>query len=90
MPDVDNSPGEPNDIPAQIARLREQVDALMKDRVTPATGDGTVCSEIAVCCSVVKVVQQQAEELSGRIRERPLMALLIAASVGFVLGRAIR
>jgi len=90
MSNADSPTDEPNDIQAQIAGLREQIEELVKGRVAPPSGDGAVCSEIAVCCSAVKAVQRHAEELSGRIRERPLMALLIAASVGFVLGRAIR
>jgi ElaB/YqjD/DUF883 family membrane-anchored ribosome-binding protein len=28
--------------------------------------------------------------VSGKVREQPLLAILIAAGVGFVLGRAIR
>ena len=35
-------------------------------------------------------VRGQAEAVSGRVREQPLIALLIAAGVGYILGRFIR
>jgi ElaB/YqjD/DUF883 family membrane-anchored ribosome-binding protein len=89
MSNAESHPGEPNDIQAQIAWLREQIDELMKERAAPSSGDKALCSEITVCCNAVKAVQQHAKELSGRVSERPLTALLIAASVGFVLGRAV-
>jgi ElaB/YqjD/DUF883 family membrane-anchored ribosome-binding protein len=36
------------------------------------------------------VVKDQAEAVSGRVREQPLLAILIAAGIGFVLGRVMR
>ena len=83
MSDAPGPADELNDIYEQIARLREQLDALMKGHVAAPAGDG------AVCCAV-KAVQHHAEELVGHIREEPILALLIATGVGFVLGRALR
>jgi ElaB/YqjD/DUF883 family membrane-anchored ribosome-binding protein len=77
------------DTTAQIARLREQVETLMKDRVTPALADAAGRAESAVY-SAADTVREQAESVSGKVREQPLLAVLIAAGVGFILGRAIR
>jgi len=35
-------------------------------------------------------VHEQAEAVSGKVREQPLLAVLIAAAIGYVLGRATR
>ena len=66
------------DATAQIARLREQVETLMKDRVTPAVADAAGRAESAVY-SAADVVRDQAEMVSGKVREQPLLAVLIAA-----------
>ncbi len=77
------------DTNVQIARLREQVEALMKDRVTPVLADAAGRAESAVY-GAAGVVRDQADAVSGKVREQPLLAILIAAAVGFVLGRTIR
>jgi ElaB/YqjD/DUF883 family membrane-anchored ribosome-binding protein len=77
------------DTTTQIARLREQVEALMKDRVTPALADAAGRAESAVY-GAADVVREQADNVSGRVREQPLTAILIAVGIGFVLGRALR
>jgi ElaB/YqjD/DUF883 family membrane-anchored ribosome-binding protein len=77
------------DATTQIARLREQVEALMKDRVTPAVADAAGRAESAVY-TAAGAVRDQADAVSGRVREQPLLAVLIAAAVGYVLGRATR
>lgn len=77
------------DAQAQIARLREQVEALMKDRVTPAMADFAGRAESAVQ-SAGGMVRDQAQVVSGQVRDRPLIAILIAAAVGWAIGRAMR
>lgn len=77
------------DATAQIARLREQVEALMKDRVTPALADAAGRAERALH-DAADTMRGQAESVSGKVREQPLIAVLIAAGVGFLLGRAMR
>jgi ElaB/YqjD/DUF883 family membrane-anchored ribosome-binding protein len=77
------------DTHVQIARLREQVETLMKDRVTPALADAAGRAESAVY-GAAGVVRNQADAVSGKVREQPLLAVLIAAAVGFALGRTIR
>jgi ElaB/YqjD/DUF883 family membrane-anchored ribosome-binding protein len=77
------------DTHVQIARLREQVESLMKDRITPAVTEAAGRAESAVY-GAADAVREQAEAVSGRVREQPLLAVLIAATVGYVLGRATR
>jgi ElaB/YqjD/DUF883 family membrane-anchored ribosome-binding protein len=77
------------DTTTQIARLREQVETLMKDRVTPALADAAGRAESAVY-GAADAVREQAENVSGKVREQPLLAILIAAAVGYVVGRTIR
>jgi ElaB/YqjD/DUF883 family membrane-anchored ribosome-binding protein len=81
--------GKIEDAQAQIVRLREQVEALMKDRVTPAVAEFAGRAESAVH-SASGVVRDQAQVVSGRVKEQPLTAILIAAAVGWVVGRAMR
>ena len=35
-------------------------------------------------------VREQMENVSGRVRDQPMLAILIAAAVGYVLGRTTR
>jgi ElaB/YqjD/DUF883 family membrane-anchored ribosome-binding protein len=77
------------DTTTQIARLRAQVEALMKDRVTPAVADAAGRAEAAMY-GAADAVREQAETVSGKVREQPLLAILIAAGVGYALGRVLR
>jgi ElaB/YqjD/DUF883 family membrane-anchored ribosome-binding protein len=81
--------GKMEDATTQIARLREQVEALMKDRITPAVADAAGRAESAMY-GAAGAVRGQAEAVSGRVREAPLTAVLVAAAIGFVVGRAMR
>ena len=81
--------GKSEDAHAQIARLREQVEALMKDRITPAVADAAGRAVSAVY-GAADSVREQMENVSGRVREQPLLAILIAAGVVYILGRATR
>ncbi len=67
------------DAAARLASLRAQIDQAMHERVTPALSSATATAESAV--------RDAAEALSSRVRARPLIALAVAASVGFVVGR---
>jgi ElaB/YqjD/DUF883 family membrane-anchored ribosome-binding protein len=77
------------DTAAQITRLREQVEALMRDRVTPAVAEAAGRAE-AVIHGAADTLRGEVESLTGKVREQPLLAILIAASVGFALGRMMR
>jgi ElaB/YqjD/DUF883 family membrane-anchored ribosome-binding protein len=77
------------DATVQIAHLRAQVEALMKDRVTPALTDMAGRAENALN-TAAGAVRGQAQNLSGHVREQPLIAILVAAGIGYLLGRTTR
>lgn len=79
--------GGQDEIQAQIARFQEQVDVLMKDRRPSDAVDDASRTETAVC-GAIKAARQQIKELLDHIRSQPLLAVLIAAAVDFVLRRA--
>jgi ElaB/YqjD/DUF883 family membrane-anchored ribosome-binding protein len=89
MDQTDQAKNKLDDATAQIARLREQVEALMKERVTPAVADIAGRAEQAVY-GATSAARDQAEAISNRVRDQPLLALLIAAGVGYIIGRATR
>jgi ElaB/YqjD/DUF883 family membrane-anchored ribosome-binding protein len=70
------------DTERQINQLREQVETLMRERVTPAVTDIAGRAETAV-----RRGREQAEVVSGQVQERPLLAILIAAGIGYLFGR---
>ena len=85
----DGSAGHTGDETVQIARLREQVETLMRDRVYPAVAAAADRAQSAMH-GAVDSMRGQVEVLSGKVREQPLLAVLIAVAVGYVLGRATR
>ena len=81
--------GKLDDAQAQIARLRDQVESLMKERVTPAVADFAGRAESAVQ-SAGGVVRDQAQVVSSRVKDQPMIAIVIAAAVGWIVGRVMR
>ena len=77
------------DTTAQIAWLRRQVEALMRDRVTPAVAEAAGRAESAFH-GTADTLRSEVEGLTSKIREQPLLAILIAATIGFALGRVLR
>ena len=78
-----------NDAREQIAKLREQVEMLMRDRVTPALSDAAGRAETAAR-QAGEMAREQAEVLTGRVREQPIISLLVAAAAGYLIGRMSR
>ncbi|MBV9812758.1 MAG: DUF883 family protein [Acetobacteraceae bacterium] len=70
----------------QIRQLRDQVDTLMRERVSPMVSDVAGRAQDAAR-QAQDIAQDQMEALSGRVRETPLTAILVAAAVGFLIGR---
>jgi ElaB/YqjD/DUF883 family membrane-anchored ribosome-binding protein len=89
MAQMDDVNGRVGDATAQIARLRAQVEELMKDRITPAVADFAGRAEAAVS-GARHVVRDQAETVSNRVREQPLIAVVLAAGIGWMVGRLMR
>ncbi len=86
---ADTMSDKANDAKEQIAKLREQVEVLMRDRVSPAIADAADRAG-STARAAADMAQDQAEALSGQVREQPLIALLVAAGVGYLIGRIIR
>ena len=84
------------DAKEQIAQLRDQVQALMSERVTPALANAADTAQKYMGQAKEYVGQaqdiysDQSEALSERVRESPIVAILIAAGVGYLLGRIAR
>ena len=85
----DNVNDAAQDAKAQIAQLREQVQTLMAERVTPAVS--SAAGQVEDYAKQARdYASDQAEVLSEHVRESPLTAILIAAGVGYLLGRIAR
>jgi ElaB/YqjD/DUF883 family membrane-anchored ribosome-binding protein len=85
---------EPNttygtDAQAEIAALREKVDALMQNRVAPAVSAMADQAQ-AAAQAATDTVRHQMNRLSDTVREQPLTALGVAALAGFVLAALVR
>ena len=70
----------------EIRSLREQVNQLMEERVNPAFSDvskraGDVADRARA------YTEDGAEMVSERVRDQPLIAIGVAAAVGFLFGR---
>lgn len=73
----------------QIKQLRDQVDSLMRERVTPIIADAAGRAQDAAR-QAQDMAQDQVEAISGRVREMPITSILIAAAAGYLLGRIAR
>lgn len=82
----DNIPDSAQEAKEQIAQLREQVQQLMSERVTPVLADAAGRAEDAAR-RAREFTTDQAEALSERVRDQPLIAILVAAGVGYLIGR---
>ena len=77
------------DAKEQIAQLRDQVQTLMSERVTPALANAADTAQQYVD-SARSMYNDNSEALSERVRESPIVAILIATGVGYLLGRIAR
>jgi ElaB/YqjD/DUF883 family membrane-anchored ribosome-binding protein len=73
----------------QIRQLRDQVDTLMRERVTPMIADAAGRAQDAAQ-KAQDIAGDQIEALSTRVRKTPISAILVAAAAGFILGRIAR
>ncbi len=88
-----DSRGKLDDAQAQIAQLRAQVESLLKDRVSPAMSNlmdqtGSAAKNVANTAS--DQMREGTEVLRGRVKTQPLVSILVAAAVGWVIGRVMR
>ncbi len=89
MAPSDNLNQSAQDAKEQIAQLRAQVQSLMNERVTPALSQAADTAQ-QYAQQAKDIYEDQTEMLSERVRESPMVAILIAAGVGYLLGRIFR
>ncbi len=70
----------------EIRALRDQVNQLMEDRITPALSDARGRAQDAAQRARA-YTEDQADMVSDRVRDQPLIAIGVAAAVGFLFGR---
>ena len=75
-----------DDAREELARLRAQVERLMSERVTPALA-GAVDTAEDYARRARDTIEDQADAVSSTVRERPLLAVAIAAVGGYLIGR---
>ncbi len=81
--------GVAEDTRDQLLSLRDQVEQLLSERVTPAIADAAGRAETAVH-SARDYTSSKADNVSKRVRGQPLIAIAISAAVGYFLGRIAR
>jgi len=74
---------------AELAALREKVEALMRDRVTPALAGAAGRAEDAAH-DAIEAVRRQTGTLSATVREQPIAAVGAAALAGIAIGLLLR
>jgi|GEM_PF-1640351 len=75
-----------DDAREELAKLRAQVERLMQERVTPALA-GAADTVQDYASRARHTIEDQADAISETVRERPLMAVAVAAVAGYLLGR---
>ena len=74
------------DAQGELTRLRDQVERLMRERVSPALSDAAdTAGDYAQRAKDVAV--RQGEYAAGVVKENPLMTVGLVAAVAFLLGR---
>ncbi len=75
-----------DDAKDELARLRSQVEKLMSERVTPALGEAADTVQ-DYAHRARESIEDQADSIAEQVRDRPLIAVGIAAAAGYLLGR---
>ncbi len=89
MAAYDNIRDMRDDTRAQLRELRAQVDQLMEERVTPVLSDAADRASKAAR-RAREYAEDQSDVVAERVRDQPLIAIGVAAAVGYVLGRLTR
>jgi ElaB/YqjD/DUF883 family membrane-anchored ribosome-binding protein len=70
----------------ELAKLREKVESLLRDKVTPAIANAAEAAE-GYARDAKTAVTGQAERAAETVKAHPLVAVSIIAALGFVIGR---
>jgi ElaB/YqjD/DUF883 family membrane-anchored ribosome-binding protein len=74
---------------SELRELRQQVETLMRDRVPPMISDAAE-RVTSAAKQAGGFVQEEAEAVATRVRNRPLTWIVGAAIGGYLLGRITR
>lgn len=83
---IDDPKGQAEDIAAQVSSLRDQVEQLLNDRITPAVGEAADRAESALH-TARDFTSENLATVTEQVQGQPLIALALAAAVGYLLGR---
>ncbi|WP_207537420.1 YtxH domain-containing protein [Sabulicella rubraurantiaca] len=78
-----------DDARAELAALREKVETLMSERVTPALTQAADQAEATMNAARTHL-RDGSERIGERVREQPLLALALAALAGFIVAALVR
>ena len=78
--------GKVADVQSQMDDLRDQVQALTTNQLTPGATDWAGRTG-ATARRARSTIVDQTEGFSGQVNERPIAAILIAITVGWAVGR---
>jgi len=78
-----------DDTARQLRDLRDQVNSLMEERVSPLLSDAAGRATDAAK-KARAFTSDQADYVTDRVRDQPLIAIGVAAAVGYALGRLTR
>lgn len=78
-----------DDTREQLLGLRDQVERLLNERVSPAIADAAGRAETAVH-TARDFTSTQADTVSKKVKGQPLIAIGVAAAIGYLLGRIAR
>ena len=78
-----------DDTRQQLLALRAQIEHLLNDRVTPALADAAEKAGNAVY-TARDVTSSTADNVSTKVRGRPLIAIAISGAIGYLAGRIAR
>lgn len=74
------------DVQGELSQLRDQVERLMRDSVTPALADVAESAE-GYAAQAKDVFTGQSERIADLVKERPLLVVGLVAAAGYVLSR---
>lgn len=73
----------------EIKSLKNHVEGLLNERITPAIINAADKAE-KVAHSTKEMTDIQMQQVSGKVKSKPLVAIFASAVIGFILGRVIR
>ena len=72
---------------AELQRLQSDMETMIRDTIAPTLAE-VVARAAGAALYGSNQVRDYSDTVAGGIRSRPLISVLVAAGIGFVLGRA--